>query len=122
MLACGVTGLHPVSGSRSGGSLFGGPAVLVRQPRVTYCFRIGPGPEIASPDSGVQRPGGVQPDRLARVIGLRVQRPSDSRGAAVSGRSVLARALDRAMRDRLVLVNVARLAEVPEGTVHQSGR
>ncbi len=35
-------------------------------------------------------------------------------------RSVLARALDRAMRDRLVLVNAARLAEVPEGTVRQS--
>jgi integrase len=31
-------------------------------------------------------------------------------------RSVLARALDRALRDRLMLVNVARLAEVPEGT------
>jgi integrase len=35
-------------------------------------------------------------------------------------RSVLARALDRAMRDRLVLVNAARLAEVPEGTRRQS--
>lgn len=35
-------------------------------------------------------------------------------------RSVLARALDRAMRDRLVLVNAARLAEVPEGTVRRS--
>jgi len=35
-------------------------------------------------------------------------------------RSVLARALDRAMRDRLVLVNAARLADVPEGTVRQS--
>jgi integrase len=35
-------------------------------------------------------------------------------------RSVLARALDRAMRDRLVLVNAARLAEVPEGTVRKS--
>ena len=29
-------------------------------------------------------------------------------------------ALDRAMRDRLVLVNAARLAEVPEGTVRRS--
>jgi integrase len=35
-------------------------------------------------------------------------------------RSVLARAIDRAMRDRLVLVNVARLAEVPDGTVRKS--
>jgi hypothetical protein len=35
-------------------------------------------------------------------------------------RSVLARALDRAMRDRLVLVNAARLAEIPEGTVRKS--
>ncbi len=35
-------------------------------------------------------------------------------------RSVLARALDRAMRDRLVMVNAARLAEVPEGTRRQS--
>ena len=35
-------------------------------------------------------------------------------------RSVLARALDRAMRDRLVLVNAARLAEVPEGTCRKS--
>ncbi len=35
-------------------------------------------------------------------------------------RSVLARALDRAIRDRLVLVNVARLAEIPEGTVRRS--
>ena len=37
-------------------------------------------------------------------------------------RRVLLRSLKRAMRDRLVLVNVARLAEVPEGTVRQSGR
>jgi len=35
-------------------------------------------------------------------------------------RSVLARAMDRAMRDRLVLVNAARLADVPEGTVRKS--
>ena len=35
-------------------------------------------------------------------------------------RRVLARALDRAMRDRLVLVNAARLAEVPEGTCRKS--
>jgi len=35
-------------------------------------------------------------------------------------RSVLARSLDRAQRDRLVLLNVARLAEVPEGTVRKS--
>jgi integrase len=35
-------------------------------------------------------------------------------------RSVLARAIDRGMRDRLVLVNVARLAEIPEGTVRKS--
>jgi integrase len=35
-------------------------------------------------------------------------------------RSVLARAIDRAMRDRMVLVNVARLAEIPEGTVRKS--
>ena len=33
---------------------------------------------------------------------------------------MLARALDRAMRDRLVLVNAARLAEVPEGTRRRS--
>ena len=35
-------------------------------------------------------------------------------------RSVLARALDRAIRDRLVMVNVAKVAEVPEGTVRRS--
>ncbi len=35
-------------------------------------------------------------------------------------RSVLARALDRAIRDRLVMVNVAKVAEIPEGTRRQS--
>ena len=35
-------------------------------------------------------------------------------------RSVLARSLDRAIRDRLITVNVARMAEVPEGTRRQS--
>ncbi|MGB6578064.1 MAG: tyrosine-type recombinase/integrase [Streptosporangiaceae bacterium] len=35
-------------------------------------------------------------------------------------RSVLARALDRAIRDRLVMVNVAKVAEIPEGTVRKS--
>ena len=35
-------------------------------------------------------------------------------------RSVLARSLDRAIRDRLITVNVARVAEVPEGTRRQS--
>ena len=35
-------------------------------------------------------------------------------------RSVLARALDWAIRDRLVMVNVARVAEIPEGTRRQS--
>jgi hypothetical protein len=35
-------------------------------------------------------------------------------------RRVLVRALDRAIRDRLVAVNVARVAEVPEGTRRRS--
>ena len=78
--ACGaVTGWRPVIGSRSVGVAPGGPAG----------------------DGGVERPGGVQDDRLARQEGLRPQHgPGADGGAAAASRAPGTGLASRAVRDR----------------------